>query len=88
MLLGASRATRAGLCPRLTPAPGPPEVAARMEPRWRSRSPAAGCLVVLLLGCWRLDEAAAAVSVGRPWVLLRSWGAALGSPWGLPAAGS
>lgn len=35
-----------------------------MEPRWWSRSLVAGCLV-LLLGCWRPEEAAAAVSVGR-----------------------
>lgn len=36
-----------------------------MEPRWRSRSLAAGCLV-LLLGCWGPEEAVAAVSAGRP----------------------
>lgn len=37
-----------------------------MEPRWRSRSLAAGCLVLLLLGCWGPEEAVAAVSAGRP----------------------
>lgn len=36
-----------------------------MEPRWRSRSLAAGCLL-LLLGCWGPEEAVAAVSAERP----------------------
>lgn len=87
MLLGASRATPAGLCSRLTPAPGPPEAAVRMELRWRSRSPAAGCLVVLLLGCWRLDEAAAAVSVGRPLDSPQALGGSFGVPLKVPRCG-